>query len=280
MSYPRILAAIRTAKWAALPSTIQAVRDALSAHIHSPNAGQIKVSLPTFGGQSTAPVSNVAVIPVQGIIGKNMSQFETMCGGCDVNTIQANIEECLEDDTCSCILLAFDSPGGVVTGVPELAAFIRAASAEKPIYAFTDGQCCSAAYWLASATQGIFCTMTADVGSIGVYVAMVDETDAWTKEGYRLDLMKAGEFKAMGMPGQPLAPAERALIQAGVDQVYGMFTGDVLKGRGDVATSTMQGQTFMGADAVTVNLVDELVTGIDAVVAQLSAQYAKTSRGY
>jgi signal peptide peptidase SppA len=276
MRYPRILAALRTAKWAALPSTIQAVHDALAAHMRSQNAGHIKVALPTPASPTPVPSSNVAVIPVMGIIGKNLSSLETMCGGCDVNAVQGQIEEALEDDSCTSILLAFDSPGGVVTGVPELAAFIRAASNEKPIYAFTDGQCCSAAYWLASATQGIFCTQTADVGSIGVYVALVDESEAWAKEGYKLELMKAGEFKAMGHPGKPLADGERALIQAGVDKVYGMFTADVLKGRGDVATATMQGQTFMGQDALTANLVDEISTGIDAVIAELSTTYAKT----
>lgn len=269
MRYPRILAALRTAKWAALPSTIQAVHDALAAHVR----GEGKNAIVTVGALSpVADGSNVTVIPVWGIIGKNLSSLETMCGGCDVNAVQNAIEEAVEDGNCDCILLAFDSPGGVVTGVPELAAFIRNACSEKPIYAFTDGQCCSAAYWLASATQGIFCTPSADVGSIGVYVALVDETDAWQKDGYKLELMKAGEFKAMGMPGKHLTDDERALIQAGVDKIYGMFTADVIKGRGEVATATMQGQTFMGDDAAAANLVDEVVSGIEAVVAQLSGQ--------
>lgn len=95
-------------------------------------------------------------------------------------TIQPNLNEAICDNSVACFILDFDIPGGVVTGVPELAAFTRGAAEEKPIYAFTGGQSCSAAYWLASACSKVFCTESADVGSIGVYVALVDETDAWT----------------------------------------------------------------------------------------------------
>jgi ClpP class serine protease len=207
-----------SAKWAALPSTIQAVYDSLASAIRGDGSNVDSKAKASASNALRAGVG-VTVISVYGIIGRNLSQLETMCGGCAVNIIQAAIEKTMEDPDCECIVLDFDSPGGVVTGVPELADFIRAASHQKPIVAFTAGQCYSAAYWLASACDGIFCTKSADLGSIGVYVALMDETDAWIKEGYKLELFKAGLFKAAVHPGQKLDPDARALMQADVDAI-------------------------------------------------------------
>ena len=282
MNYPRIFAALRNARWAALPSTVQAVHDSLAAHLR----GQRNISLiPEPPGPPVSPdhddeddsaddPMSVAVIEVHGIIGKNLSQLETMCGGVDVNSIEDAIDAGLADPAVSSILLHFDSPGGVVTGVPELAACIREADQVKPVYGFTDGQCCSAAYWLASQCRALACTVSADVGSIGVYMALCDDSAWWQKEGYKLELIKAGAHKAAGISGQPLHPADRALMQADVDAIYGMFTGDVRAGRGaDMADQTMQGQTFMGANALAVGLVDEIVPGIDDMIADLHAEH-------
>jgi protease-4 len=167
-----------------------------------------------------------------------------------------------------------------VTGIPELASLIRTISETKPVIAFTDAQCCSAAYWLASACDSIVVTPTADVGSIGVYSALVDESAAWAQEGYKLELMKAGKHKAMGIPGLPLAPEDRALIQAEVNSIYAMFTADVVANRArngaTVAEDTMQGQTFMGGTAVAVGLADRVVGSLTDLLAALTMDGRET----
>lgn len=270
MKYPRILSALRSAKWAVTPSTLHAITETLGAHLRG-NVLRVAIS-DKANALTSSPMSGggVAVIPIKGIIGKGLSQLETECGGCDVEAVGASIDEALASAAIDAVVLDIDSPGGVVSGVPELARKIQNAS--KPIYAFTSGQCCSAAYWIAACCDGIFCTMSADVGSIGVYVALVDDSEWWKKEGYKLELIKAGEYKAMGISGKPLEPAERAMIQADVDAIYAMFTGCVKAGRDGVSTETMQGQTFMGANAVTANLVDELVEDINEVLAFVMQQ--------
>lgn len=281
MKYPRILSAIRSAKWAVTPPTLQAIVDSLGAHMRGAvTIAPVRLALPADGippppGPAATHAesednSGVCVLPVYGILGKHLSSMETMCGGCDVDEIEAALDEALADPACQSIVLDFDSPGGVVSGIPELAAKIREADGIKPCYAFVGCQCCSAAYWLASACRAIFCTMSADLGSVGVYVALVDDSEWWKKEGYKLELIKAGEFKAMGISGQPLAEKERAIIQADVDAVYVMFAADVKMGRGDIATEVMQGQTFMGQSAIAAGLADEMVGGMDDLLMELT----------
>jgi signal peptide peptidase SppA len=284
MRYPHILAAIRSAKWAVQPATLQAIRDLLSSRLtmDRADAGAVLTSIQTRSeaprrraeiNQSAAPgAARISVVPVFGIIGKRLDEFETMCGGCDLENVEAAIARAVNDPRSEAIVLHFDSPGGVVTGVPELAAKIRAWSDEKPIYAFTDKLMASAAYWLASACTGVFCTPTADVGSIGVYMAVIDESEAWAKEGYKLVLVKAGARKAEGMTGAAISDDTISAWQSEVDEIYGMFTGDVNTARPTVESGAMQGQTFMGAAALEVELVDGVVPDINTLAAQIVAE--------
>lgn len=265
MRYPRILSAIRSARWAITPTALQAITDTLGAHLrgqlgHAPGRA-ISLMTPQETAETQAekprPMVGVAVIEVHGIIGKHLSAMETECGGCDVDAIAASLDAALAAPEVTAILLDFDSPGGVVTGVPELAAKIREADRVKPVYAYTSAQCCSAAYWLAAAARKVYTAPSADLGSIGVYMALVDDTEWWSKQGYKLELIKAGEFKAMGLSGKGLTDKEREMLQADVDATYAMFVGDIRKRRA-IADSTAQGQTFMGEAAVSAFLADAI----------------------
>ncbi len=294
MRYPHILSAIRSAKWAVRPATLQAIRDVLSARLlvergdgaPSVSAGRLvsttefrtrdlpraisKHSASTVSFAAARP-TQVAVVPVCGIIGKRLSEFEMMCGGCDLDEVEQNLAEAMNDPSVASIVMHIDSPGGVVTGVPELAAKIRAWSAVKPIYAYSDTLCASAAYWIASACSGIFCAPTADIGSIGVYMALVDESENWKQEGYKLVLIKAGAHKADGITGAAVSDEAVQLWQAECDTIYRMFTGDVRASRPGVADSAMQGQCFMGAGAQAALLVDGIQPDLNSLVAQILA---------
>jgi protease-4 len=276
--YPRIAAALLSARWCITPAALAAIRNTfeaacagrLRADEHMPMPGQPE------DYEEAAPVmaEGILVVPVHGVCARYLSAMETDCGGLDLNDTEKTLREAQADPRVQGIVLHFNSPGGTVTGIPELASLIRTISETKPVIAFTDAQCCSAAYWLASACDSIVVTPTADVGSIGVYSALVDESAAWAQEGYKLELMKAGKHKAMGIPGLPLAPEDRALIQAEVDSIYAMFTADVVANRArngaTVAEDTMQGQTFMGGTAAAVGLADRVVGSLTDLLAALT----------
>ena len=284
MKYPRILAALRSARWAVTPPTIQVIADTLGAHLRGSLGAAPRALMPdrmpsdadakTAQANEAEAAGGVAVIEVYGVIGRHLSSMEMECGGCDVEAVGKAIEAAIANPAVRAIVLDIDSPGGVVTSVPELSAKIKEADAVKPCFAFTGGQCCSAAYWIACGCRGIFATKTADLGSIGVYVALCDDSEWWAKQGYKLELIKAGEYKAAGISGKPLSDKERAMIQADVDAIYAMFTGDVRAARDGVSTEAMQGQTFMGESAVAVNLADEIVPCLDDVLMAVAGQVA------
>lgn len=288
MKYPRLLAAIRSAKWAVMPATLQAIRDALSERAAAGIPSRIKprgddgwIGDENDSPEETPPYDivgpGIAAVNMHGIIGRNLSGFEMSCGGCDLCRVEENLTRALAAPEVLAVILDIDSPGGTVTGVAEFAEKIAKLSSEsgKLVFAYTAGQMCSAAYWIACGCFGIACAPSADVGSIGVYMALIDESANWQEEGYKLVLIKAGKYKAAGISGSQISDDQIALWKSEVDEIYSAFTGAVRAARGTVADETMQGQTFMGKKALAANLADLIAPDLEAM-AELLAPTANT----
>jgi signal peptide peptidase SppA len=213
-------------------------------------------------------VDGIAHIPVAGPIGRGLGKFEKGAGAVDVADVTNELNEAEASEEVRAILLDMDTPGGMVNGTPELAD--RIARVEKPIYAFTNGLIASAGYWLAAATDGIFATKSADIGSIGVYIPWADVTEALKKEGVKVELFTSGKFKGMGYPGTSLTEEQRDLVMGRVADIAGMFYEHVRMNRPDVQDEDMQGQTFKADKALERGLIDGVVSDKGEVVGLLS----------
>ena len=188
-----------------------------------------------------------------GVLGRAWTECEKYyMDAVDVDSITEEISETPEGST---VVLWFRSPGGITTGIPETAAALRQFSKSRRLIAFTDALCCSAAYWLAAQCESIHATPTADVGSIGVYVALYDFTEWMKQQGIALELFKAGSMKGMGIEGNPLSDEEAAYLQERVDESYDQFIADVTRNRA-IEDSSMQGQSLRGKSALAANLAD------------------------
>lgn len=225
---------------------------------------------------------DIAVVKLSGAIDKHLTQFEMDCyGGADLADFDRAISLIANDRKISRVVMWINSPGGSVTGVPEAAARVAALTKTREVHAFVDAMACSAGYYIASQADHIAAAPTATLGSIGVYMALLDETRALEMEGYRIELIKAGKFKAMGASFKKLEDDERALLQQSVTDLHVQFKAAVKSGRRSatergghqtVSDSAMEGQWFDGKDALKERLVDELTTAtLDEYVAGLLA---------
>lgn len=213
--------------------------------------------------------TDTAVVHMDGVIDKHISQFEMDCyGGYDLRDFDAALSAAANDPEIKNVMLLINSPGGSVTGVPESAARVAALAQTKNVFAFTDGLCCSAAYFIASQADQIFGTASSTVGSIGVYMALLDATRMLEEKGVKVNFIKDGKYKGMGAPFKPLTDDERAMFQAEVLKIGAMFRETVSAKRPDVSTETMQGQSFFGDSALEVGLVDAIVSDLGAALAQ------------
>lgn len=207
----------------------------------------------------------VAVVPIYGILAKNASWMEETCYGItDINAIAHAIAQAAAAKEIGTIVLDLGTPGGQTTGIPELAGLVRAARSKgKTVYAFSDELCASAGYWIGSQAKEFYATQSSTIGSIGTYLAFLDESLRMQLQGVRLEFFGAGEHKGMGLPGKPLSQADRDLLQARVDEINGWFLAAVRSARPKVSQDTMQGQVFSGVQAEQRGLIDGLVSGWD-----------------
>lgn len=210
-----------------------------------------------------------AVIHVDGVLDRHLSMFEAQCfDATDTNDLLRALAQAENDASTANVLLYFNSPGGSIAGIPECAARITALAQKKNVFAFTDGLCCSAAYWLASGCDQIFASPSASLGSIGVYLALLDESRWLENEGLKVETIKHGKLKGAGASWKPLTDDERAHFQAQVSQIGELFCQAVTAKRPGISTDTMQGQAFFGAAALEAGLIEAILPDIDAAIAQ------------
>lgn len=211
--------------------------------------------------------AGIAVVDVTGPVMKGLDAVTCWYFGLmSSDRLQAACKELAGRDDVFVVIFKFNSPGGMAQGTPETALQIAKLGEVKPTIAFTDTMCCSAAYWMASQCKTILATMTADVGSIGTYLAFYDYTELLQKEGIKLELFARGTHKALGIAGKPLTDEQRAFLDADVTRTNDRFLSAVRAARPGVTDETMQGQWFDGEQAVEAKLADAVVTDLDQVI--------------
>lgn len=276
MKFAHIAARLASTPWLIREESLRAVLSLVEtrAAAASPRASLLDTMPEEPDDAEPAIVDGVAVITVSGILGKRLSMMETACGGCDYDDVVAEVEKAAFSlSSPRGVVLVFDSPGGTVVGCPEahraLAAIVDAA--DRPIVAFTDTQCCSAAYYLASACTHIYATETADVGSTGTKLVLRDDSVAIAQAGVKFHVFKSGTMKDIGASYRPPTEAEAARLQAVVDAHAAKFRADVLAVRPQVQPAAFETALFyFGAEAEALGLVDAIVPDLRSVVAQLA----------
>jgi ClpP class serine protease len=211
----------------------------------------------------------IGVIPVRGVIGKCLSPLEAMLGCADIDTIANTLKSWDENDTVFEVVLRMDSGGGSTTGLEELAKQIR--NYAKPTIAFSDSDCGSAAYWMASQCKRFVCTPSASVGACGVYITMTDERKKFEKEGKEVVVIKSGKYKAAGVEGTSLTPDQINSLQDEVDELHGRFRRDVKSVRLYASDDDLQGQSFYGDKAAARGLTTGVVDNFEALIDDIKA---------
>lgn len=212
-------------------------------------------------------VARVMVIPVIGVIAQHPGSL-----GVGTDEVGVMVTRAASDPAIDGILLEIDSPGGTVSGVPELAAKIRAAAAQKPTLAIANSLAASAAYWIGAAAGEFWITPSGGAGSIGVWTAHEDWSKFLEQEGVVVTEMSAGEFKTEGAPWKPLTDEAKAFIQGQVNDIYTWFVKDVAMDRkatpAQVRAGYGEGRVLGAKQAKEANLVDRIGT-IEEALAHL-----------
>jgi signal peptide peptidase SppA len=277
-NYRRILSAFYGSPWAILPEKLFAIRDFLHLKAAGGDVPAEEIAaLKARRGDSAAGVQmagRVAVLPVYGTIAQRMGMVEEASGGTSTELVGTAFDQLQQDKAVKSIVLDIDSPGGSVFGVQELFSKIYSARGNKKVVALADSMAASAAYWIAAAADEIVVTPSGQVGSIGVFSAHEDLSQALAEEGVKVTLVSAGKYKTEGNPYSPLDEDGRNALQAEVDAYYALFVAAVAKGRGvseaAVRNGFGQGRMATAKDAVSQGMADRIGT-LEQVLSRLGA---------
>jgi len=219
----------------------------------------------------------VAVVSLSGPLMKYVS---SLSGGTSTVEARAALRAAVKDDSVSSIVVRIDSPGGTVSGTQDLAADVAAANTKKPTVAFIEDLGASAAYWIASQAGNVFANTTAMIGCIGTFAAIEDASQASAQAGIKVHVVRAGEFKGMGVEGTEVTPKQLEELQRIVNELNDYFIRGVATGRGmslSQVKALADGRVHVGAKAQEQGLIDG-VKSLDQVIAELAAK-SKTTKG-
>jgi len=287
-SAPVIMEAISALPWAMERKTLTSFADLISRHAAGVRLSADEVAAVVAARNPDSTVdrgyrieNSAAIVPVSGVIAKHARQVNgaSQPRGTSVEVLNKALAKAVADDRAKRIVLHIESPGGSVAGLADFADAVYDANAAKPVIAYADDLCASAAYWIGSQASRFYCNQTAMVGSIGVYALMLDSSRAAQNQGFRFVIVRSGPHKGVGETGVPITDSNVEAYQTEIDRYFATFKSAVMRGRGPRGLTSgsldelADGRCFIGAAAVDLKLVDGVKT-----LAQAVASYAPRPR--
>lgn len=207
-----------------------------------------------FLSGSPTSTDKIAVLEIHGVIMPPMTgRWEQI-----IDQIEA-------DPQVRGVILAIDSPGGLVADSHRLYQRLVELRKSKPIYVSMERIAASGGYYMAMAAgpEGqIFAEETTWTGSIGVIIPRFDLSQLAEKFGVQSDSIKTGDLKDSLDPFQPLTAEDRAVWDAIIGEAYDEFVKVIDAGRPSLDEPTIRklgdGRIYTARQAVANGLVDEL----------------------
>jgi protease-4 len=163
------------------------------------------------------------------------------------------------------IVLRVNSPGGTPAAAQEIIRDLEYAKTKKPVVVSMGDMATSAAYYVSAHADKIYAdpdTFTAGIGVVWTF----PEISRWmSREGLNVSIVKSGSMKDMGSASRPITEEERSYAQEIVNASFEGLMRDVLEQRQIARSDIEDGRVIRGADAVKINLVDELGNLNDAI---------------
>ena len=249
----RVLQMVNNSPWAITKEGLETVYKVASRTNGDVKAIEKELGRKLENTQKVTVRNNVARVPIHGTIVKYGNIFTQVSGSTSYDSLMKDVQKCLKDDSITDIILDIDSPGGQVNGCSEFADFIYKSREKKNIVAYVGGSACSAAYWIASATNEIVINNLAELGSIGVVAVVGKKEDDGTLEitssqtPYKRDDINSEDG--------------RARFQETLDHMANVFIEAVARNRNvdkeKVIKEFGQGSTMIGSKAIEHGLADK-----------------------
>lgn len=159
-----------------------------------------------------------------------------------------------------------DSPGGEATGLFGLTEKIRSLPSRGiSTFAFVDNAT-SAAYAIAAATETVYASETANLGSIAALMVHSENTLASEQKGITYTVFRSKELKAIGDGYTKLTEAAVEKITSMLASMDAAFNNDIAKSRPQLSIEDivgLKGASFMASETQAVKLADKVASNLE-----------------
>jgi len=175
------------------------------------------------------------------------------------------LREAADDPLVGAIVLRVNSPGGTPAAAQEIIGDLEYAKTKKPVVVSMGDMGTSAAYYVSAHADRIYANPDTFTAGVGVIWKFSDISRWMEKEGYNISIVKSGSKKDMGSTSRPLSTDEEEYAQKIVTDSFENFISDVTTQRVIARSDIEDGRVIRGADAVKINVIDELGNLNDAI---------------
>lgn len=229
----------------------------------------------------------IAIVYIEGAISLGNPESSPLSllgssGGAYSEPLRKALQAAADDPLVKAVVLRVDSPGGSATASDVILRSVNRVKAKKPVIVSMGSVAGSGGYYVACSAQKIYADATTITGSIGVLGGKLGTQKVWNRVGINFQGNERGEKAGMLFSGRKFTDGERVQMQSWMDEIYGVFKGHVIAGRGDKIKQPIDdiagGRVYTGKQAIAIGLVDEIGTLQDAI--EFAATEAKVAKDY
>jgi protease-4 len=204
----------------------------------------------------------VTVVRMEGTMVTGKVSDEESIGS---EVVGKELRQAADDPMVEAIVLRVNSPGGTPAAAQEIIGDLEYAKSKKPVIVSMGDMGTSAAYYVSAHADRIYANPDTFTAGVGVVWKFSDISRWMEREGYNQSVVKSGSKKDMGTDTRPLSLDEETYAQKIVDDSFETFIADVTTQRMIARSDIDDGRMIRGADAVKINVIDELGNLNDAI---------------
>lgn len=216
--------------------------------------------------------SNVAQIPIKGVIAAESSQDIFGMGVVSSTDIVQQIKKAEKNPTIKAIILEINSPGGSAVASDEIGTALKKVNKTKVAWIREVGA--SGGYWIASSSDHIIANKMSITGSIGVIGSYLEFAGLISDYNVTYRRLVSGKYKDMGSPFKEMTPKEESIFTKKLDTIHEIFINEVAINRGlskEEMKRVSEAEFYLGTEALDLKLIDEL-GGKEEVIAHLEKE--------
>ena len=239
----------------------------LTTYLNSRNEGLMSFPDDSKGQEDKQPSfdtkSGIGTLTIRGSLTYRATGFESLCGGYAYESMLSEASEMISAGIKTIVIDA-DSGGGEAYGCFEATNELRKMCNDSGVklYGYVDGSACSAMYGIICACDEVVANPYAEVGSIGVLIALKNDSEKLRNEGIERVFITDGTEKVPYAEGGKFRDGFLKDLEKRCEELGDAFRSHVSMHTG-ISTEDLKAtnaKVYSANDALSIGLINKIQT--------------------